>query len=135
MSKTNARSKKIAYYATNKSGTFIEVSIGYQKGMNYFTYETYNGYKLAFQPMEMKDHGYGISSTYMLFSGLGLKVETAERFNAKRMAYLAATAPSLDAYAEVLAAVAAKHDLAVGEKLTAQEAYARVAEPAEAAAP
>lgn len=123
MSKTNARSKKVCYYATNVPNKFIEVSVGYTKGMNYFTYETYNGYKLAMQPMELNSRNGYTTSTYMLFSGLGLKVEPADRFNAKRLAKIAELAETLPDYAGCLAQVAAKHGLTVGAKLTEKEAW------------
>jgi hypothetical protein len=126
--KNNPRSMKIAYYATNKPGTFVEVSIGYSKGMNYFTYETYNGYKLAFQPMEMKCDGPFSTCLYTMFSGLGRKVEASDRFNAKRLKLLAAEAHKLDDYEEILCAVAGKAGLFLtGEKFTEAEVWTRLA--------
>jgi hypothetical protein len=118
---------KVCYYATNVPNMFIEVSLGYTKGMNYFTYESYNGYKLAFQPMTMKQEGSFASCLYTMFSGLGRKVEAADRFSAKRLKTLAATVHQLSDYEEILKAVAAKHGLTVGEKLTEKETWAKVA--------
>lgn len=133
MATKNKRSMKIAYYATTTPGVFVEAAVHYTKGMNYFNGESYTGYKVGFTPVTLKVERGFASTSFMMFSGLGFKVEAADRFNAKRLSYLAATVPALDSYAEVLAAVAAKEKLTLtGVKMTEAEAWASVAPEAAA---
>jgi len=134
MSKTNSRTKTVAFYATNKPGTFVEVSVHYSKGMNYFTYETYNGYKLSFNVVTLKDNFTSRSKMFTMFSGLGLKVEPAERFNAKRLAAIASLANTLPDFYAALNATATKNGVEItGENMTEAEAWASVTAATEAA--
>lgn len=125
--KKNNRSMKIAYHATTTPGVFVEVAVHYTKGMNYFNGESYTGYKVGFTPVTLKVERGFASTSFMMFSGVGFKVETADRFNAKRLAYLAATIPGLEDYGKYLAALAAREKLTLtGVKMTEAEAWASV---------
>lgn len=122
--KTNPRSLTVAYYATTTPGTYVSVSAHYVSGMNFATYETWNGYKLSFNTVTLKKGTYFVSESFTLFSGKGLKVEPAPRFNFKRLKTIAEHAATLPDFDTVLKTVAAENGVTLtGATLTKAEAF------------
>lgn len=118
MATKNSRTLPVGYHATTAPGMFIEVTASYTSG-------SWNGYCLSFTPTKLSISCGGFAcSSFMMFSGKALKVEPASRFNAKRLAAIAALAPNLPDYTVTVAALAAKENLTLtGEVLSKSAAF------------
>lgn len=90
------RETTLALLATKKPGTRIEVRLTFRAGGRKCTTDRneLRGYYISMRPEEELDG----MVTYVAFSGGSCLVETAPRFNQKRLGALAAELPMTDAY-------------------------------------
>ena len=83
---------------TTQADHFIEVSLSWHDGWNGGA----KGYRLSIGPVTIKEHNGYKSKGFMLFSGYNKTIETAARFNARRLADLFADVKNSPEYAEML---------------------------------
>ena len=104
------RKIRIARLATTTPQKFINIELYYCQGGPNFMSGGYNkrGYRLSVTPITDNGDG-GIS--WMITSGIAHTVEETKRFNAKRMAELAALGDKLPQYQACIDHVLAKEGL------------------------
>lgn len=120
----NPRTADVGYLATDKKNTFVHLTLNFFDSHNKGFYLT-----ATVEELEISAGGFACSK-FGVFDGSikSVLIETAARFNAKRLGILAGTVTTTDTYRETIAAVCAAKSVTVANptRLSRGEAYKEV---------